>query len=183
MLISAINVNASNPVDVPTETQDHQEIFQDPLPDEVAIKERAKTAENQQSLSTEASEEVISKRDTLTNAISENTPSVSNVVFSPQLVRPLPKASERKITNRGRKKRYTAIYTDTPEKEAVRRESEEIEKRKKRAQSLKKNLKSFANKENENKKKSANKKRSTTHMKKKAFFLKIHPLRMKIVSV
>lgn len=104
--IATINENPLNPVDMLTETQDQHESFQDLLPGEVVTEERPydKTAKNQQDFSIEALEEVISKRDTLTSALPENTPSTSNVVFSPEVVRPLPKASERKVTNRGRKK-------------------------------------------------------------------------------
>lgn len=59
--------------------------------------------------------------------------------FSPEEVRPLPKAPPRKGGLRGRKKRSTAIYTDTPEKEAIRLENEERENRK-IAKSIKRNL-------------------------------------------
>lgn len=59
--------------------------------------------------------------------------------FSPDVVRPLPKAPPRKNSNRGRKKGKSAIYTDTPEKEAIRQEHEERERRKK-AKSVKKTL-------------------------------------------
>ncbi|XP_022834565.1 uncharacterized protein LOC111362221 [Spodoptera litura] len=65
-------------------------------------------------------------------------PSTSNgtkpSIFSPESDRPLPKAPPRKTTNRGRKKRQTAIYTDTPEKDAIQKEAEEAEKRKKAKQ-------------------------------------------------
>lgn len=39
------------------------------------------------------------------------------LMFSPEAVRPLPKALPTKISNRGRKTRKSSIYTDTPEKE------------------------------------------------------------------
>lgn len=42
--------------------------------------------------------------------------------FSPEFVRPLPKAEQRKKTNRGRKKRKSAVLTDTPEKNALEEE-------------------------------------------------------------
>ncbi|KAG5876524.1 hypothetical protein JTB14_027357 [Gonioctena quinquepunctata] len=47
-------------------------------------------------------------------------------VFSPESVRPFPKAAPRKRGN-GRKTRKSAISTDTPEKEAIRVEYEEKE--------------------------------------------------------
>lgn len=43
------------------------------------------------------------------------------------------------MTNKGRKKRKFAIWTDTPEKELIRREQEEIE-RKKRAKGVRKKI-------------------------------------------
>ncbi|XP_011859139.1 PREDICTED: tigger transposable element-derived protein 6-like [Vollenhovia emeryi] len=81
--IETVNENPLNPVDMLTETQDHHEIFQDSLRGKVVTEKRAydKTAKNQQDFSTKALEEVISKRDILTSALSENTPSTSNVVF------------------------------------------------------------------------------------------------------
>lgn len=57
--------------------------------------------------------------------------------FSPEIVRPLPKAAQRKT--RGARTKKSTIYTDTPEKEAVRKEHEEKEKRLK-AKHVKKNL-------------------------------------------
>lgn len=58
--------------------------------------------------------------------------------FSPEEVRPFPKAPPRKTSNRGRKTRKSAIYTDTPEKEAIRNEYEEKERRMKAKQVTKK---------------------------------------------
>lgn len=46
------------------------------------------------------------------------------LVFSPEEVRPFPRAGPRLQTNRGRKKRKTAILTDTPEKMAIEKEYE-----------------------------------------------------------
>ncbi|KAG5866659.1 hypothetical protein JTB14_018604 [Gonioctena quinquepunctata] len=40
---------------------------------------------------------------------------ISTKVFSPHCVRPLPKAGPRQTSNKGRKRRHTAILTDTPE--------------------------------------------------------------------
>ncbi|PZC71419.1 hypothetical protein B5X24_HaOG213482 [Helicoverpa armigera] len=84
----------------------------------------------------------------LSPSILDNTPSqnFSNVqpstsaipsVFSPEIVRPFPKASQRKT--RGPRTKKSTIYTDTPEKEAVRQEYEAKEKRLK-AKGIKKNL-------------------------------------------
>ncbi|CAH1993780.1 unnamed protein product [Acanthoscelides obtectus] len=70
----------------------------------------------------------------------KNIPSPSTtLLFSPEAVRPLPKAPPRKSTNRGRKTRKSTIYTDTPEKEEIRREHENRLKRTK-AKQVKKRL-------------------------------------------
>lgn len=58
-------------------------------------------------------------------------PSTSAEVFSPESVKPYPKAPPRLKTNKGRKTRKSTIYTDTREKEAIRRETEEKERKKK----------------------------------------------------
>jgi hypothetical protein len=60
------------------------------------------------------------------------------VVFTPEAVRPLPKAPPRK-SNKGRKTRKSIIYTDTPEKEEIRKEHETRLKRTK-AKQVKKRL-------------------------------------------
>ncbi|XP_030752233.1 uncharacterized protein LOC115879477 [Sitophilus oryzae] len=52
--------------------------------------------------------------------------------FAPETVRPFPKAPPRKQENKGQKKRKSAIYTDTPEKEDIRAEYEEKKKRRKK---------------------------------------------------
>lgn len=44
------------------------------------------------------------------------------IPFSPKDIRPLPRAGPRSETKRGRKKRKTAILTDTPEKIAIKEE-------------------------------------------------------------
>ena len=44
------------------------------------------------------------------------------VCFSPELVRPLPKANPRSQQTKGRTKSKCAILTDTPEEEAMERE-------------------------------------------------------------
>lgn len=59
--------------------------------------------------------------------------------FSPEEVRPYPKAPPRKTEVRGRKTKRSAIYTDTPEKKAVRDDYERRQKRLKDKQ-VKKNL-------------------------------------------
>ena len=43
-------------------------------------------------------------------------------MFSPVSIRPFPKAGARKETKKGRKKRSTAILTDTPVKQALEEE-------------------------------------------------------------
>jgi hypothetical protein len=52
--------------------------------------------------------------------------------FTPKDLRPLPQAGPRNITNKGRKKRKTAILTDTPEKNAIEEEYQQRNKAKKR---------------------------------------------------
>jgi hypothetical protein len=52
--------------------------------------------------------------------------------FTPTDLRPLPQAGPRNITNKGRKKRKTAILTDTPEKNAIEEEYQQRNKAKKR---------------------------------------------------
>lgn len=69
------------------------------------------------------------------NIATSSTP----LLFSPEIVRPLPKAPARKLTNRGRKTRKSTIYTDTPEKEEIRKEHENRLKRTK-AKQVKKRL-------------------------------------------
>ncbi|CAD6230309.1 GSCOCG00006748001-RA-CDS [Cotesia congregata] len=47
---------------------------------------------------------------------------VSTPVFSPEVVRPYPKAGPRKMSRAGRRKRKSAVLTDTPEKNALEEE-------------------------------------------------------------
>lgn len=54
--------------------------------------------------------------------------STAIVEFMPEEVRPFAKAPPRKISNRGKKKRKSAIYTDTPEKMEIEKEIEERNK-------------------------------------------------------
>lgn len=51
--------------------------------------------------------------------------------FSPKDLRPLPQAGPRSETNKGRKKRKTAILTDTPEKNLIEQEHQQRNKVKK----------------------------------------------------
>jgi len=71
------------------------------------------------------------------NSDNQPLPSTSRSVpeFSPETVRPLPKAPPRKNENRGKKKRKSTVYTETPEKEKIREEYEEKKKK-----SVKKNF-------------------------------------------
>ena len=55
------------------------------------------------------------------------------IVFTPEAIRPLPKALSRK-SNRGRKTRKSTIYTDSPEREEIRKEHEARLKRTKTKQ-------------------------------------------------
>lgn len=68
--------------------------------------------------------------------------------FSPHLVKPLPKAGPRKNQLKGRKRRHTAILTDTPEKEALEKENNLRKERehKKKKKIVKKNVFSTKNK-------------------------------------
>ena len=62
-------------------------------------------------------------------------------VVTPESVRPYPKAEARKTTRKGRKKRKSAILTDTPVKEALRIEQEAAKAKKlKKSPTPKKNL-------------------------------------------
>ncbi|KAL0858974.1 hypothetical protein ABMA27_010833 [Loxostege sticticalis] len=69
-----------------------------------------------------------------------STSTATMTTFSPEGIRPLPKAPPRKSTTKGRKKRKSAIWTDTPEKESIRKEHEEIERKKKAKQVKKYNV-------------------------------------------
>ncbi|KAJ8737171.1 hypothetical protein PYW07_000442 [Mythimna separata] len=89
-------------------------------------------------------------------------PSTSSGIFSPESVRPYPKAPPRLTTNKGRKKRKSTIYTDTPEKETIRKETEEKE-RKKKAKGAKLNLnKKRLNSKSKNINKAMTNKKKTT---------------------
>lgn len=59
------------------------------------------------------------KRQSIRTA-SPESPHIS--IFSPEIIRPHPKAGPRKETNRGKKKRSSAVWTDTPVKEALEAE-------------------------------------------------------------
>lgn len=88
-------------------------------------------------------------------------PSTSTAIFSPEQIRPFPKAPPRKISNIGRKTRKSAIYTDTPEKEAIRNEYEEKLKRYKAKQAKK----GFDDSEKSEEKNKGKKKAKTTKKK------------------
>ncbi|KAK7171404.1 hypothetical protein R3I93_003875 [Phoxinus phoxinus] len=57
---------------------------------------------------------------------STSLPPASPACFSPEAIRPHPKAGPRKMTTKGRKRRSTAILTDTPEKIALEIEKNNI---------------------------------------------------------
>ena len=57
---------------------------------------------------------------------------VTEEIFSPEEVIPLPKAPPRKQYLRGRKRRHTAILTDSPERDAIYEEEKKREERKKK---------------------------------------------------
>lgn len=87
--------------------------------------------------------------------VQQSTPKPSTstqFVFSPEEVRSYPKAPPRK-TARGRRTKRSAIYTDTPEKEAIRKEYEERQKRLKDKQVKKKVLQPNTEKKNKGKEK------------------------------
>ncbi|XP_050507964.1 uncharacterized protein LOC126885437 [Diabrotica virgifera virgifera] len=92
----------------------------------------------------------ISPRDAVLCQPSEPSTSKQSV-FSPETLRPYPKAPPRKLGNRGRKTKKSAIYTDTPEKEAARKEYEERQKRLKNRRTKKKVLESSTGKVIKNK--------------------------------
>lgn len=86
----------------------------------------------------------------LTNQPATLASSSAALVFSPESIRPFPTAPPRK-TNRGRKTRKSTIYTDTPEKEEMRKEHENKIKRTK-AKQVKKRLDGGKSKRNTNSK-------------------------------
>ena len=65
-----------------------------------------------------------SSQQPLTNVVTEE-------IFSPEEVMPHPKAPPRKQNLRGRKRRHTAILTDSPERDAICEEEKKREERKK----------------------------------------------------
>lgn len=83
-------------------------------------------------------------------------------VFSPEAIRPFPKAPPRKNINRGRKTRKSTIYTDTPEKEEIRKE-QEARLRRTKVKQVKKQLDGGKEKQFDG----VNKKKKTTKGKKK----------------
>ncbi|MED6245718.1 hypothetical protein ATANTOWER_007074 [Ataeniobius toweri] len=75
--------------------------------------------------------------------ISMSHPVALPVYFSSEAVRPHPKAWPRKMNMKGKKRRSTAILTDTPQKEALakkRLEERKVKKCVKRSKKLKKIL-------------------------------------------
>lgn len=104
-----------------------------------------------------------SSRDATIPQESETIPSTSRKsVFSPEALRPYPKAPARKLGTRGRKTKKTAIYTDTPEKEAIRKEYEERQKRLKAKQMKKNILEPSTGKKNKGKGKGKKRKANTS---------------------
>ncbi|KAG5890315.1 hypothetical protein JTB14_032825 [Gonioctena quinquepunctata] len=102
-------------------TVQQQAINNSPVP----TKEQENVDERQYTLSTPPrrcssiiNQETSPRPSTSVQAISKNP-----IVFTPEALRPLPKAPTRK-SNKGRKTRKSTIYTDTPEKEAIRKEHE-----------------------------------------------------------
>lgn len=82
---------------------------------------------------------------------------VDPLLFSPESVRPLPKAGQRKQSKRGRKKRMSTVLTDTPAKEALEREQNEANLKK-----VKKNFQTDAKISASSAKPSKKKKRANT---------------------
>lgn len=70
----------------------------------------------------------LSSNQLLDRDIAKPSTSTEIVKFMPEEVRPFAKAPPRKTTNRGKKKRKSAIYTDTPEKMEIEKEIEERNK-------------------------------------------------------
>ena len=70
-----------------------------------------------------------SSQQPLTNVVTEE-------IFSPEEVMPHPKAPPRKQNLRGRKRRHTAILTDSPERDAIYEEEKKREERKKEKKSI-----------------------------------------------
>lgn len=140
-----------------------------PIPLEIAELQATKTPPLQTSLEayqdsqdvTQNVEPDISPRDAVFLQQPDTRPSTSKSVFSPEALRPYPKAPPRKAGNRGRKTKKSAIYTDTPEKEAVRKEYEERQKRLKKTQTKKKVLEVSTEKTHKGKGKGKGKKKKT----------------------
>ncbi|KAG5870019.1 hypothetical protein JTB14_013871 [Gonioctena quinquepunctata] len=128
-----------------------QAINKSPVP----TKEQKNVDERQETLSTSPrrcssiNQETSPRPSTSVQAISENP-----IVFTPEAVRPLPKAPPRK-SNKGRKTRKSTINTDTTEKKAIRKEHETRLKRIKTKQ-VKKNLDGRKGKKNTSKGKKSN---------------------------
>lgn len=81
----------------------------------------ASVHDNQRSLvSFQVSEPLAST--SLSNINSSQKTSKGPNIFSPELIRPLPKAAQRKTSPKGRKKRQSAVLTDTPDKDALEKE-------------------------------------------------------------
>lgn len=98
----------------------------------------------------------------------EPTPSCSGQnQFSPSKIRPLPKAPPRKTNMNGRRKRKSAVLTDTPEKEALRVEHEERIKKKQKINDKDKQKQKGKGKGKG--KKSANNKNTVERVKKRVF--------------
>lgn len=75
--------------------------------------------------------QVASTSYTSTPIVSQTYPSTSKSCYpTPEELRPLPKAGPRKDNNRGRKRRKSAILTDTPEKLALYEEQQKSKQRK-----------------------------------------------------
>lgn len=66
----------------------------------------------------------------ITENANEITKDSSKKILSPEQVRPFPKAGPRQSTTKGRKKRKSAILTDTPIKKALEQEKESIKEKK-----------------------------------------------------
>lgn len=65
---------------------------------------------------------IMSSPESITTVIEPKINIISNIIITPEMVRPFPKAEARKLTNRkGRKKGKTRILTETPEKEELER--------------------------------------------------------------
>ncbi|KAB0790231.1 hypothetical protein PPYR_15434 [Photinus pyralis] len=91
---------------------------------------------SQPSTSSAHCEQVIPENDSLSPKNKQEHTIQEPKEFSPEFVRPFPKAEQRKPSTRGRKKRKSAVLTDTPEKDEL--EAEQNSRKSKKTKEIQK---------------------------------------------